>query len=299
MMYATLKPVTRPQCSTPTGDLIMSIIKKLTFSKITKRPIKNVLIYVLKDPITKEVRYVGKTKVNLKYRLLRHIAYKSEDHRGNWIQFLLQQNLQPLIEELEKCTDENWQEREMFWIQHYKDLGAKLTNANAGGLGGHNPSAETRAKMSEAKKGKTLKPHSEETRAKISATKKNLSAETRTKLSEAHKNPSAEIRAKMAAAKTGRKLSAETRAKMSAAHKNRPPISDETRAKLSAAKRNMSAETRAKMSEARKNISHETRMKLSSARLKQKKGPHTEETREKMSASHKKRLQAKLNSLEI
>lgn len=204
--------------------------------KIEKRPIKNVFIYVLKDPLTNEIRYVGKTARTLQRRLSYHLMSKTKDHRGCWIQSLMQQKLKPIIEEIEKCTNENWQEREIFWIKHYKDLNFRLTNSNEGGLGSHNPSPETCAKIAEAKRGKKRKPFSDETKLNMS---------------KAHKNPSDEFRSSVSSFHKGRKRSIETRTKISNYAKNR---SEQHLANISAAKigSKHSAESRAKMSESAK-----------------------------------------------
>jgi len=87
-------------------------------------------------------------------------------------------------------------------------------------------SAETRAKISAATKGKTLgKPKSAQHRANISAGRMGIGKGI---------PHSAEHRAKHSAAMRGRVVSAETRAKLSAAHKGRVN-SAEARAKMSAA----------------------------------------------------------------
>lgn len=151
---------------------------------LKKRPIKNVHIYVLKDPETGEVRYVGKTKQTLRIRLRGHLSDKRINHRSCWIKSLKTRNLIPIMESIELVSDEAWQEREKYWIQHYKELGAKLVNGNDGGTGGHDPSAETRAKIGVASRNR-----SKETRAKIGAAHagKELSAEHKANLSAAMK----------------------------------------------------------------------------------------------------------------
>lgn len=282
---------------------------------IKRRPVKSILIYVLKDPTTEEIRYVGKTKRSLRQRLSEHVQQKPKDYRGRWIHSLLKQNLQPLIEEIEKCYEHEWQEREIFWIQYFRNLNCKLTNANDGGLGNYNLITECRNKISNSLKGRKRPPISDETRAKMSIAQKNKkppSIETRRKISEAgtkrkgetrsaearanmsasHQNRSAETRAKISAANKGRIRSAETRAKMSEAHKN---PSDETRAKLSMTSKGRipSAETRAKRSAALKGKkrSDETRAKISAAHKGKKMKPFTEEHKAKIGEANRKRSQ--------
>lgn len=201
---------------------------------LQRRPIKNVHIYVLKDPETGEVRYVGKTKLTLEQRLKQHLRRKTKDHKGCWVESLKTKNLIPVMESIERVSDETWVAREMYWIQYYKELDAKLVNSNDGGEGSHNPTAEVRAKMSAAQKGKKF---SAEHRAKIASAAKNrsMSPESRAKLSAAAKNISAETSAKRTTALKGKVRTKEIRAKMSAAAKNRSP---EHRANLAAAHKN-------------------------------------------------------------
>ena len=142
-------------------------------------------------------------------------------------------------------------------------------NMRSGGKGGKH-SAETRAKMSDAQRGRSLsaetrakigdaqrgRPKSEEHRAKIGAS--NRKPETRARIGNAHRGKplSAEHRAKISAVKQGHVVSTETRAKLRASHLGKT-MSSETRAKISATLRGhaswskgktLSPETRAKMS---------------------------------------------------
>lgn len=149
------------------------------------------------------------------------------------------------FEVLCECVEEKLNELEEYYIYTmctFVGDNSYGLNLNTGG-GGHNISEETRAKLSEAKKGNTFhkgKKHSAETIAKMSEAhkSKNLSAETIAKMREAAKDKkhSEETRAKISEANKGRKLSDETRAKMSEAKKGHT-VSDETRAKISKAKR--------------------------------------------------------------
>ena len=94
--------------------------------------------------------------------------------------------------------------------------------------------------------------HSEETKAKISASNRNISEETRAKMSEAQKGKviSKETKAKISASMKGKTHSEETKAKMSASSKGKTH-SDESKAKMSEAQKGKvtSEETKAKMRE--------------------------------------------------
>lgn len=114
-------------------------------------------------------------------------------------------------------------QREIHWDEYFLRLGyARLNTAPTGGA---NPmeSAECRAKVSAAKRGKRL---TAETRAKMSAAKRGKKKPPRT----------AEHRARLADAARGRMHTAETRAKMSNAKRGKALTTDH-RAKLSEAKR--------------------------------------------------------------
>lgn len=92
---------------------------------------KEVKIYKLIDPISNEVRYVGKTINSLEYRLYKHINDKPlhNTYKHNWIQSLIKLNLKPIIQLIEICDDIDWKERERYWISFYSNL----TNNTTGG----------------------------------------------------------------------------------------------------------------------------------------------------------------------
>lgn len=96
---------------------------------------KKIFIYFLKDPITNEVRYVGKTSQALCKRFNNHIynaKYNKHNlHLSNWICKLLKNNLKPILGILEVCNEMNWQEREQFWILEFENL----LNCTEGGDG--------------------------------------------------------------------------------------------------------------------------------------------------------------------
>lgn len=95
---------------------------------------KKVYIYGLSDPITNEIRYIGKT-VNMKNRYKKHV-YQSKYLKtkiGNWIKKLISINLKPNILLIEECEENNWIEREKYWIKKYKEDGYNLLNIHEGG----------------------------------------------------------------------------------------------------------------------------------------------------------------------
>lgn len=112
----------------------------------------NISIYCLIDPRTKEIRYVGKT-INPERRLRKHLIDTERNHRVNWIRSVLNDGIRPVLEVLERCSEDAWREAERFWISYLRFLGARLTNSIDGGNGG-NPSPETREKLRLAKLGK-------------------------------------------------------------------------------------------------------------------------------------------------
>lgn len=96
-------------------------------------------IYSLVDPITKEVRYIGQTKNKLNARLNGHIqeskAFKYNIPKCEWVTQLLNNDLFPLIVELECVTNKNADEREDYWINHYRQF-SDLFNLTTGNTHG-------------------------------------------------------------------------------------------------------------------------------------------------------------------
>ncbi len=193
----------------------------------------NVFIYSLSDPRNNEVRYVGKA-VNIEKRFAGHLwEEKRTDRKTRWIKSLKQLGLKPILETLEiiqDSDDNDWQERERFWITYLRFLGCRLTNLEIGGIGGGAPSPETIAKRVAKTKGQK---RSDEARAKMRAAKlgKKASEETRRRMRESHRGAkmppiSEETRRRMANAQTGKKrapFSDEHKAKIGAGNKGRKP----------------------------------------------------------------------------
>lgn len=46
-----------------------------------------------------------------------------------------QKNLEILVKEIDSCSEEDWEDREQYWIQYYKDKGFNLMNLDKGGHG--------------------------------------------------------------------------------------------------------------------------------------------------------------------
>jgi hypothetical protein len=107
----------------------------------------SVVIYGLYDPITHELRYVGKTSVTLDLRLKRHLRDNHITHKVAWLRKLRKFGVVPIIREIELCTDENWQETERRVIQDSRNKGCRLTNLESGGRGGHTVGESVKEKM--------------------------------------------------------------------------------------------------------------------------------------------------------
>lgn len=226
-----------------------------------------IYIYVLLDPRTNEIRYLGKTN-DTKERLYGHLYEKGKlGHKFKWIQQLKKLGLKPIIEILDTVP----KEEEEFWERHYisllKSWGIRLTNFTDGG---NNPpvirmfgkdnvfvkNKEVREKilaMNKSRKGKTFielygKEKAEELKKwkskKYSGENNPMfgrkqSKETRDKISKKRigkKTPhTQETKDKISKSNEGKIRSEEAREKYRVAALNRPAITKTTRDKLSKA----------------------------------------------------------------
>jgi hypothetical protein len=153
------------------------------------------LIYALVDPRTDEIRYVGRSSTGVNGRP----KQKHSGHCWSWEESLLKEGLRPQVKVLEELQfQDGLNEAEIRWITKLRVEGARLTNLTDGGEGLTNPSAEVREKMRLAKLGTR---HSAETKAKMSASRVGKST----------CSFSVETRQKMRLAKLGKKQSVETR----------------------------------------------------------------------------------------
>jgi len=112
-------------------------------------------IYVLIDPQTDSVRYVGCT-VKPRYRLAQHIAeakrrLNPEHPKTLWILALCATGLKPQFKVVETGQGDGlWEAAERKWISHFKENGCDLVNQTDGGDGnlGTVLSPQQRRKMS-------------------------------------------------------------------------------------------------------------------------------------------------------
>ncbi len=115
---------------------------------------KMIYIYSIKDPRDYQIKYIGKT-IDIKRRFKEHLQpsyLKANTYKNNWIKKILVEGLQPIFEVVEECFEDEWEERERFWISYYRDLGFNLTNMCSGGEGGHGAARSEKFKLNLSKK---------------------------------------------------------------------------------------------------------------------------------------------------
>ena len=233
-------------------------------------------IYLITDT-TNGMKYTGKHHYHIEGQL-------DPNYHGSGViikniykkrpETLKEEYIKTCYSEEEMCSDEQ------YYIKFYNTLwpnGYNLTEGGDGFSGG--PCEEIRRKMSESHKGKQL---SEETKKKLSKVHsgekhhmfgKHHSEETRKKLSESHKGK--------VPPNKGVPMSEEQKKKLSEVIKEKFIYDEEYRRKISEAHKNISDDVRRKMSESRK--------KLYSSGMKHPMlgKQHSEESKKKMSESHK------------
>lgn len=110
-------------------------------------------IYVLIDPETNKIRYVGKAN-NIKQRYKAHLnkARKHQIHKKNWIESLKKKGLRPILEIIDVVPINEWIFWETYWISQFRTWGFNLINYTNGGEG------STFGNQTSYKKGHGAKP---------------------------------------------------------------------------------------------------------------------------------------------
>lgn len=166
-------------------------MKNSDLNELNKRfpqyvPGKPVYIYALTDPITEEIRYIGKSIRPIE-RLSNHCNEKSNCHRSHWIQSLKAKGLKPGMVILERIVgDYPWQLSEKYWISYGKRNGWNLVNNTDGGDGVCGLSGESKERMSKTWIGRKHRPESI-IKIGLASKGRNHSDETKNKMSKAHK----------------------------------------------------------------------------------------------------------------
>lgn len=202
-------------------------------------------IYVLKDPITDVVRYVGKANDPFT-RFQQHlVASRGSSYTSRWVRSILNSGRKPILQIIDEVPVNEWPSWEVAYIEFFKESGCNLVNGTLGGDGLNGPTLETRARMSVAHKGKTLPPAQ---RRKISQSLKGrkFSEASLIKMSIAQsgsrhpmygKKHSVESRERMRRVKLGKIMPEESRIKISSALRGRK-LSLEHKQRISAARKN-------------------------------------------------------------
>jgi len=149
---------------------------------------ETVYIYALIDPRDERVFYVGQTK-NPARRLRQHLADKSiSNRRCVWLGELISLGKKPIMKVIEECQKGTVDEREVYYIAHYRNLNQNLLNISSGGAwqGTRTISDEGRKKISDSNKGRTF---TDEHKKKLSDSKKGctFTDEHKKKLSDSKK----------------------------------------------------------------------------------------------------------------
>ena len=101
----------------------------MTTQKIYSKDIEG-KIYILIDPNTNKIRYVGMTKLSLKHRLSLHLKEKLKvTHKSHWINSLKRNKQEPIIQQIDSSNNlEELCNKELYWIQYYLNEKESLTN---------------------------------------------------------------------------------------------------------------------------------------------------------------------------
>lgn len=92
-------------------------------------------LYLLSNPETMEVRYVGKT-VDPRSRYRKHLTQKNNSYKNQWLKSLKKQFLKPKMIIINVFEESIIDTEEKKLIKKLRDKGVRLTNITDGGDGG-------------------------------------------------------------------------------------------------------------------------------------------------------------------
>jgi group I intron endonuclease len=128
-------------------------------------------IYGLICPIENSYKYIGQTKITVEKRWHYHKTKcnSGKTYKDRWLRKLKRngQLNKVIVVTLEKCLLSDLDNREIYWINYYKQHGLSLTNSTSGGHCFRHDEA-TKQKISNTMKGKCVMTHTAESRRKIS-----------------------------------------------------------------------------------------------------------------------------------
>ncbi len=121
------------------------------------------IVYILIDPNTYEIRYVGLSTIGIK-RTRQHLCpsrLKANTHKNRWIKSLLYRRQKPIVKAVQVWDNIKFKdlgEAEKYWIFYFRSIGCPLTNLTDGGEGtvGLKCSEETKRKISKATRGTNI-----------------------------------------------------------------------------------------------------------------------------------------------
>jgi hypothetical protein len=183
-------------------------------------------------------------------------AYTKSRKNKHW-QKIVEKYGKPIVQILANWnTEKEALDHEILLIDCFKSMGYKLANKSSGGEGssGYKHTEESKLKMSESLKGRTVwnkgVPMSEDTRIKLKSSLNGRSVWNKgVPMSEEQKQKLSLAKKGKTSPRKGAKHTDETKLKMSKSHKGKI-LSEETRKKISVCSKNLSDETRKKLSEA-------------------------------------------------
>ena len=98
-------------------------------------------IYALVNPLTNEVKYIGKTMFPEKRKGRHFRKTENKTHKEKWVNSLMINNIIPIFKVLLYIEEKKLNDCEIEFIKHYSQF-CKLTNGTKGGDGGARPQTE-------------------------------------------------------------------------------------------------------------------------------------------------------------